>query len=216
MVAFDRYSDVSKLPGNRRVCEAEIGLWKQGEIGRKITPEQTANLLSDIIEEIRASNGLFCGSACDGDYLTLVYVDPSRQKADGRWPLYLYERIDAIRNKYGVLLCRVKIKIATQVRRKADRGAAEGMRSLRPISEARKDGTVIWAVLRVPDEELKVRKDLERWDGVQVPLRHMGVTRDGDDHGWNVAAPVGHGGFPDDWILGWVPALKVPGRGKKT
>lgn len=79
----------------------------------------------------------------------------------------------------------------------------------RPIEEAVKGGPAIWARLRDDISERKGRPDLRAWDGVQVPLRHPGTYTDEDgrvwDHGWNVAAPVGHGGFPDDWIAGWVP-----------
>lgn len=79
----------------------------------------------------------------------------------------------------------------------------------RPISEAVKGGPAIWALLRDDISERKGRPDLRAWDGVQVPLRHPGTYTDEEgrvwNHGWNVAAPVGHGGFPDDWIAGWVP-----------
>lgn len=79
----------------------------------------------------------------------------------------------------------------------------------RPISEAVKGGPAIWALFRDDISERKGRPDLRAWDGVQVPLRHPGTYTDEEgrvwDHGWNVAAPVGHGGFPDDWIAGWVP-----------
>ncbi|MTH95918.1 hypothetical protein [Roseibium sp. RKSG952] len=86
---------------------------------------------------------------------------------------------------------------------------------LRDILDAPKDRTVIWAVIRIPKEELEARPNLEQWDGVQVPLRHPGVMEGGFDTGWSVAAPVGHGGFPDEWILGWVPVLTVPERGSQ-
>lgn len=79
----------------------------------------------------------------------------------------------------------------------------------RPISEAVKGEAAIWALLRDDISERKGRPDLRAWDGVQVPLRHPGTYTDEEgrvrDHGWNVAAPVGHGGFPDEWIAGWVP-----------
>jgi hypothetical protein len=77
----------------------------------------------------------------------------------------------------------------------------------RPISEARKDNTPIWALLRsdIYPTLMPGRDELERWNGLQVPLRHPGVAKDGFDIGWNVAAPVGHGGFPDEWIAGWMP-----------
>ena len=82
----------------------------------------------------------------------------------------------------------------------------------RPIGTAKKDRTVIWAVLR---DDLfpglhPEREDLARWNGVQVPLRHPGVCDDGFDIGWNIAAPVGQGGFPDSWIAGWMPLPPAP------
>ena len=77
-----------------------------------------------------------------------------------------------------------------------------------PIETARKDRSVIWACLR-NDLHIK-RADLYRWSGIQVPLRHPGIASDGFDCGWNIAAPVGHGGFPDDWIAGWMPLAAQP------
>jgi hypothetical protein len=79
----------------------------------------------------------------------------------------------------------------------------------RPIEEAVKGGPAIWARLHADLSVRTGRPALEIWEGVQVPLRHPGTYTDEEgrvwDHGWNVAAPVGHGGFPDDWIAGWVP-----------
>jgi hypothetical protein len=78
----------------------------------------------------------------------------------------------------------------------------------RPIEQAPKGGVAIWAKLRSDISKIENRKDMEIWDGVELPLRHPGVYEDEGriwDHGWNVAAPVGHGGFPDRWIEGWVP-----------
>ncbi|MGF1275491.1 hypothetical protein [Acetobacter pasteurianus] len=86
----------------------------------------------------------------------------------------------------------------------------------RPISEAKKDGSPILAKLRnniyppVTDESsLRARADY-RWNGLTIVLRHPGLANDGFDMGWNVAAPVGHGGFPDDWIEGWQPLPATP------
>ncbi len=79
----------------------------------------------------------------------------------------------------------------------------------RPIEQAKKDGTIILAALR-HDLSHHGRPDLEHWNSVLVPLRHPGVASDGFDVGWNVAAPVGHGGFPDKWIAGWMPLPEHP------
>ncbi|WP_188576792.1 hypothetical protein [Azorhizobium oxalatiphilum] len=82
----------------------------------------------------------------------------------------------------------------------------------RPISEAKKDGTTIWAKLRddIYPGLLPTRDDLERWNGIQMPMRHNGLAADGFDIGWGVAAPVGCGGFPDEWIEGWMPLPSPP------
>lgn len=82
-----------------------------------------------------------------------------------------------------------------------------------PEHPALKDGkTIIWAALHAdiypriePD-----REDLKRWNGLQVPLRHPGLCEDGLDIGWGVAAPVGHGGLPDEWIAGYMPLPEPP------
>lgn len=94
--------------------------------------------------------------------------------------------------------------------------------ALRPIAEAPKDRTTIWAVLHAdiyPRLE-PGRPDLERWNGLHLPLRHPGLADDGFDIGWSIAAPVGFGGFPDRYIAGWIllpsslaPKSKVPDEG---
>ena len=82
----------------------------------------------------------------------------------------------------------------------------------KPISEAPKDRSTIWAAFHLDlyPEICPDREDLERWNGVQVPLRHPGLADDGFDMGWGIAAPVGHGGFPDSWIAGWMPLPPAP------
>lgn len=76
------------------------------------------------------------------------------------------------------------------------------------ISSAMKDRTPILLCLKnpIPDERDHVRI----WDGIRFVGRHPGVTDDGFDIGWNFAAPVGHGGFPDSWIAGWMPLPEPP------
>jgi len=87
----------------------------------------------------------------------------------------------------------------------------------RTIDSAPKDGTTIWAVLRadIYPGLHPLRDDLERWNGLQLPLRHPGIAADGFDIGWNIAAPVGHGGIPDGWIAGWRSLPPAPAAGGK-
>lgn len=87
----------------------------------------------------------------------------------------------------------------------------------RPIETAMKGGAPIWAAFHpaiYPDLEPN-RPDLERWNGRQAAISHPGITKDGLDIGWNMAAPVGHGGFPDNWIVGWRPLPAPPAHQEK-
>ena len=72
------------------------------------------------------------------------------------------------------------------------------------MSEAKKDGTPILLYIKNPIPR-EGRDDLRVWDGRVFVGRHPGLASDGFDIGWNFAAPVGHGGFPDDWFEGWLP-----------
>jgi hypothetical protein len=87
-----------------------------------------------------------------------------------------------------------------------DRAMAEG--GWQPMSSARKDGTPV--LLKLKDGISKDRRDLRYWDGVTFVGRHPGVESDGFDLGWQFAAPVGQGGFPDDWFDGWHPMPAPP------
>lgn len=78
----------------------------------------------------------------------------------------------------------------------------------RPIEEAKKDGTPILARIK-PSLD---REDLKWWQGLYVVIRHPGLSDDGFDIGWNIAAPVGHGGFPDEWFDGFRPLPPPPGK----
>jgi hypothetical protein len=97
-----------------------------------------------------------------------------------------------------------------------DHSSAKPASGWRSISEAKKDKTVIWAALR-PDIYPGLRPerpDLEIWNGRQLPLMHTGLPEDGFDIGWSIAAPVGAGGFPDEWIAGYMPLPSPPGEGR--
>jgi hypothetical protein len=76
-----------------------------------------------------------------------------------------------------------------------------------PISTAPKDGTRVLVQLKNPIP--RDREDLRSWDGIPFVARHMGV-HGGFDAGWNFAAPVACGGFPDEWIAGWQPLPAPP------
>lgn len=82
------------------------------------------------------------------------------------------------------------------------------LNSMRPITTAKKDGTAILAKIK----DRLDREDLERWQGLYVVIRHPGLDDDGFDIGWNMAAPVGCGGFPDEWFDGWAPLPSANGE----
>lgn len=74
-----------------------------------------------------------------------------------------------------------------------------------PEHPAPRDGTRILVVLNNP-----VPKDWNDWDGIPFVARHPGIAKNGFDIGWSFAAPVGCGGFPDEWIAGWRPLPLAP------
>lgn len=59
---------------------------------------------------------------------------------------------------------------------------------------------MIYSHVSTPGERI-----FEPWNGRWVAVSHPGILEDGFDLGWGVAAPVGHGGFPDNWFAGWKP-----------
>ena len=77
------------------------------------------------------------------------------------------------------------------------------------IATAPRDGTPIWARFR--SDLHKLRDELGRWNGKYIPLRHEGRTPSGFDLGWSVAAPLGYGGVPDEWIEAWRHLPTPPG-----
>lgn len=79
------------------------------------------------------------------------------------------------------------------------------------IGEARKDRTAYLLLLKNPIPNQ--RADLRIWDGLQFVGRHTGLAEDGFDIGWQFAAPVGCGGFPDEWIAGYQTLPPPPIQG---
>ncbi|MFH7812458.1 MULTISPECIES: hypothetical protein [Acetobacter] len=86
--------------------------------------------------------------------------------------------------------------------------AAADAAAWRPISEAPKDRTDILAKTRpdvFPESDHR-----SGWNGRNVVIRHGGIVNDDFDMGWSVSAPVGYGGMPDEWFLGWQPISNLP------
>ncbi|MFT9323550.1 MAG: hypothetical protein ABF537_05225 [Acetobacter sp.] len=76
------------------------------------------------------------------------------------------------------------------------------------MSEAPKDRTPILAKMR--SDIYPESSNRSGWNGRHVVIRHEGILDDGFDMGWSVAAPVGYGGMPDEWFLGWQPLPAPP------
>lgn len=79
---------------------------------------------------------------------------------------------------------------------------------MRPMTEARKDGTSVLGKLR--SDLVSFTCQFENWNikgmaGRWVVVRHPGLADDGFDVGWNLAGPFGNGGWPDDWFDGFTP-----------
>lgn len=81
--------------------------------------------------------------------------------------------------------------------------AAADAAAWRPMSEAPRDRTDILAKTR-PDIYPEAH-NRSGWNNRSVVIRHEGIVNDDFDMGWSVAAPVGYGGMPDKWFLGWQP-----------
>ena len=95
--------------------------------------------------------------------------------------------------------------------------AAADAAAWRPMSEAPKDRTDILAKTR-PDV-FPESNHRSGWNSRNVVIRHGGIVNDDCDMGWSVSAPVGYGGIPDDWFLGWHPIsnpLAMPQTASET
>lgn len=86
--------------------------------------------------------------------------------------------------------------------------AAADAAAWRPMSEAPKDRTPILA--RTRPDIYPESSNRSGWNARHVVIRHEGILDDGFDMGWSVAAPVGYGGMPDEWFLGWQPLPAPP------
>ena len=79
----------------------------------------------------------------------------------------------------------------------------------RDIESAPRDGTRVLLQLKdpIPSNLPWVRI----WDGIPFVGQHPGLYPPDDfDIGWQFAAPVGQGGFPDEWLDGWQPLPAPP------
>lgn len=63
-------------------------------------------------------------------------------------------------------------------------------------------------LLKFKDQIPSEREDLRKWEGLAFVGRFHGPVMD-----WGFAAPVGMGGFPDEWLEGWrpLPSSRYPG-----
>ncbi|MBS0966638.1 hypothetical protein JK165_11165 [Acetobacter okinawensis] len=78
----------------------------------------------------------------------------------------------------------------------------------RPMRDAPRDRTDILAKTR-PDVYPEAHHR-SGWNNRSVVIRHDGIVNDDFDMGWSVSAPVGYGGIPDEWFLGWQPLPTPP------
>lgn len=77
------------------------------------------------------------------------------------------------------------------------------------MDSAPKDGTPV--LLKFKDDMSQFDKTgkfrMSRWNSINFVGRNRG-----DVMLWGFAAPVGQGGFPDEWLDGWQPLPSPPGK----
>lgn len=78
----------------------------------------------------------------------------------------------------------------------------------RPMTSAPRDRTDILA--RTRPDVFPEDHNRSGWNNRNVVIRHEGIVNDDFDMGWSVAAPVGYGGMPDKWFVGWQPLPAPP------
>lgn len=107
-------------------------------------------------------------------------------------------------------ICGVPLADTREVERRREAEAALGWR---PIITAPKGKDNPPILVRLKDPIVAPGRDVQHWSGRVFVAAHLGVEEDGFDIGWHFAAPVGMGGFPDDWIEGWlpIPVANTPG-----
>ncbi len=88
----------------------------------------------------------------------------------------------------------------TPTKEKSNVEAKEQM-ALMPIESAPRDGTPVLARF-----ERNLPEACSEFSEITAVLRDRG-----DGSSWCFAAPVGHGGFPDEFLAGWFP---LPGYGQ--
>ena len=86
--------------------------------------------------------------------------------------------------------------------------AAADQAAWRTMRDAPRDRTDILAKTR-PDVYPEAH-NRSGWNNRSVVIRHEGIVNDDFDMGWSVAAPVGYGGMPDEWFVGWQPLPSPP------
>lgn len=144
-------------------------------------------------------------------YMDLMWadeLDPDRDEMRGGEPTVTYlvprgapptasEALLAVLDRFetverGLPQAHIAARLAAELRVAITRAES----GWRPMSGAPKDGTPV--LLRFK-KKLDLPR-LEQWqDRVFVGRNH------GDVLLWGFAAPVGAGGFPDEWLIGWQP-----------